>query len=130
MIVCDTNILVEFYKGNSRIVSELRDIGQKQMAISAITQGELCFGALNKSEMKKIMRHLALLNIIPLDTTISEKFSRLMEKYSLSHKLAIPDALIAATSLVYEKDLYTLNIKDFQFIEGLELYIPSASNDA
>ena len=35
-----------------------------------------------------------------------------MENYSLSHKLSIPHALIAATALVNQIDLYTL--KTFQ----------------
>ena len=45
-----------------------------------------------------------------------------MANYSLSHKLTIPDALIAATALVNDLELYTLNIKDFRFIENLRLY--------
>lgn len=45
-----------------------------------------------------------------------------MACYSLSHKLTIPDALIASTALVKNLALYTLNIKDFRFIEGLSLY--------
>ena len=45
-----------------------------------------------------------------------------MERYCLSHKLAIPDALIAATALVNDMSLYTLNLKDFRFIERLNLY--------
>jgi predicted nucleic acid-binding protein len=47
-----------------------------------------------------------------------------METYSLSHKLSIPDALIASTALVHKIDLYTLNLKDFRFIEGLNLHEP------
>lgn len=46
-----------------------------------------------------------------------------METYSLSHKLSIPDAIIAATALVYDLELYTLNLKDFRFIPGLTLYL-------
>ena len=45
-----------------------------------------------------------------------------MANYSLSHKLTIPDALIAATALANDLELYTLNIKDFRFIENLRLY--------
>ena len=48
-----------------------------------------------------------------------------METYSLSHKLTIPDALIASTALVYSLDLYTFNLKDFRFITGLNLYTGS-----
>jgi tRNA(fMet)-specific endonuclease VapC len=42
----------------------------------------------------------------------------------LSHKLSIPDALIAATALAHEAALYTLNVKDFYFISKLTLYSP------
>jgi tRNA(fMet)-specific endonuclease VapC len=38
--------------------------------------------------------------------------------------LALPDALIASTALVYNLDLYTTNRKDFDFIEGIKLYNP------
>jgi predicted nucleic acid-binding protein len=32
MILCDTNILIEFYKSNDLVVQELRQIGQDQLA--------------------------------------------------------------------------------------------------
>lgn len=50
MILCDTNIIIEFYKNNSQIISELRFIGQSNIAISAITKAELYFGTLNKAD--------------------------------------------------------------------------------
>ena len=42
----------------------------------------------------------------------------------LSYKLSVPDALIAATALSQDIPLYTLNLKDFQFIPGLILHKP------
>lgn len=125
MILCDTNILIEFYKNNPQVVQELRQIGPGQLAVSAITQAELCFGALNKAELKKIKRHLSLLVQVPLDVSVSTIFLQLMESYSLSHKLTIPDALIAATALVHNLELYTLNVKDFRYISNLNLYQPA-----
>lgn len=124
MILCDTNIIIEFYKNNSQIISELHFIGQSNIAISAITNAELYFGALNKAELKKIRKHLSSIRLFPIDISISKKFISLMENYSLSHKLCIPDALIAATALIYSIELYTLNSKDFHFIENIQLYKP------
>ena len=124
MILCDTNILIEFYKNNPQIVQELRQIGQSQLAVSPITQAELYFGAFNKAELKKIKQHLSLLSQFPLDVAVSTLFLQLMESYSLSHKLSLPDALIAATALVHNLELYTLNTKDFRFISNLKLYQP------
>lgn len=123
MILCDTNILVEFYKNNPTVINELRKIGINQIAISIITQAELYYGAINKVEFARIQKHLNLLNNIPIDEQISDQFIQLMSRYSLSHKLAIPDALIAATALVHDMSLYTLNLKDFRFLEGLKLYV-------
>jgi tRNA(fMet)-specific endonuclease VapC len=122
MILCDTNILIEFYKNNLQVVEELRRIGLNRLAVSSVTQAELYFGAINKAELKKIRQHLALLHHFPLDIPISTLFLQLMETYSLSHKLSLPDALIAATALSHDLALYTLNRKDFRFISGLKLH--------
>jgi tRNA(fMet)-specific endonuclease VapC len=124
MILCDTNILIEFYKGNSTLIQELGKIGLAQLAISIVTQAELYYGALNKAELLRIQKHLNLLHNLPIDHQVSSQFIQLMAQYSLSHKLAIPDALIAATALVNDLEIYTLNIKDFRFIENLRLYQP------
>jgi tRNA(fMet)-specific endonuclease VapC len=122
MILCDTNILIEFYKNNSIIVNELRLIGVERLSISVVTQAELYYGALNKVELLKIQKHLNLLHNFSIDNQVSIQFIQLMERYALSHKLTIPDALIAATALVNNVDLYTLNVKDFRFIEGINLH--------
>ncbi len=61
MILCDTNILIEFYKDNPSVKSVFRESGVANLAISAVTIGELYFGARDKSELHKIKKHLALL---------------------------------------------------------------------
>ena len=127
MILCDTNILIEFYKNNTAIIQELRQIGSQNLTISIITRAELYYGALNKNELNRIQEHLDLLQNIPIDRPISEQFIQLMAQYSLSHKLTIPDAMIAATALTHNISLYTLNLKDFRFIQGLKIYESSLS---
>jgi predicted nucleic acid-binding protein len=122
MILCDTNILIEFYKGNQKIVETLQNIGPSNLAISAVTTGELYYGAKDKRELRKIQKHLSLLQQIPLDEEISAHFISLLGAYSLSHKLSIPDALIAATAISQNIPIYTLNVKDFQFIPKIQLY--------
>ena len=124
MILCDTNILIEFYKGNQNILDVFHAIGPSNLAISVITVGELYYGAKDKRELRKIQKHLALLQQIPLDGEISARFIKLLGDYSLSHKLSIPDALIAASAICQRIPLYTLNTKDFRFIPELELHTP------
>lgn len=125
MILCDTNILIEFYKNNQSVVRELQRIGVDNVAVSAITVAELYYGALNKRELRQIKNHLALLPQLPLTSQITQAFLSLMEDYALSHKIALPDALIAATALEHGIELYTLNIRDFRYIRELSLHTPA-----
>jgi predicted nucleic acid-binding protein len=124
MILCDTNILIEFYRNNQDVISELQQIGLENLSVSTITIGELYFGAKDRRELLKIKKHLSLLNQIPIDLEVSEITLSLLETYALSHRLSLPDAIIAATALRHQTTLYTLNMKDFRFIDGLSLYKP------
>jgi tRNA(fMet)-specific endonuclease VapC len=124
MILCDTNILIEFYKGNSEIIDELQKTGFVNLAVSVVTIGELFYGARDKQELGRIQKHLSLINRISLDADISSHFLALLEEFALSHKLSVPDALIAATALSQGISLYTLNLKDFRFIPNLKLHQP------
>jgi tRNA(fMet)-specific endonuclease VapC len=124
MILCDTNILIEFYKGNPAIIDELHNIGLPDLAVSIITTGELFYGARDKLELARMQKHLALVKQISLDEEISDQFLALLEEYALSHKLSVPDALIAATALSHNLPIFTLNVKDFRFIPNLKFHSP------
>ncbi|MGB3586321.1 MAG: type II toxin-antitoxin system VapC family toxin [Tunicatimonas sp.] len=122
IVLCDTNILVELSKRNSDIIYELKAIGSANIAVSAITAGEFIFGALDKADLAKILKALNAITIIQVNESISELAVELVKQYGLSHTLAVPDALIAATALTRKIPLYTLNQKDFRFIPKLQLY--------
>ena len=122
MILCDTNILIEFYKGRADVMEIFNAVGISNLAVSVVTVGELFYGARDKRELRNLREHISLLNQIPIDEHISNVYLSLLEKYSLSHRLSIPDALIAATALYHSIPLYTLNVKDFRYISGLSIY--------
>jgi len=121
-ILCDTDVIIEFYKNNQKIVSKLRLIGENNIAISTITAAELIFGAINKKELKQIKKDIKNLKTVHLNHQTEKIFLQLLEKYSLSHNLKIPDALIASSAISNEIKLFTLNKKDFKFIEEVNLY--------
>lgn len=101
MILCDTNILIEFYKDNVTVIESLRSIGVNHIAVSVITKAELFYGARNKQEMQRISKHLDLCHGYPITIEVSHLFIELMATYSLSHKPSIPDMLIAATAMIH-----------------------------
>lgn len=122
LILCDTNIIIEVYKENQSIITVLEKIGQQNLAISDVTCAELLYGARNKKELQIIKRDLKKLVVFSINETISKTAVSLVEKFSLSNNLTLPDALIASTALYNGVNLYTLNKKDFRYIEKVELF--------
>jgi hypothetical protein len=122
MILADTNILIELFKGNQSVLADLQQIGPNNIAISAVTVMELYCGALNKLELQRIRKHLRAFHLCPIKPEMSDQATVLIERYAKSHGLLIPDALIAATALFNNYPLLTLNLKDFRYIDGLMLH--------
>lgn len=121
-MLCDTDVIIEFYRNNPDIIAELKKIGQQNIAVSTVTAGELIYGALNRRELTQIKKDLKNLILIDIDNKICDLFLELLSKYALSHKLAIPDGFIAATAIANNIELFTLNLKDYRFIDNLKLY--------
>ncbi len=121
MILCDTDVLIEYLKGNRRVKEEFDNLGVDILAISAISLMEVYYGALNKRELITIKRALKNFTIIPLNEDITDIAIGLIEKYSKSYGLKIPDALIAATSIYASVPLWTFNKKDFKYIKNIKL---------
>ena len=122
IVVCDTNIIIEYFKENISVIREMENIGYENLAVSSVTVGEMYFGALNKTELVKIKMRMDKFFSFHLDGKISELFIDLMYEHVLAHKLTLPDALIASTCIANDVELYTLNTRDFKFISKLKLY--------
>ncbi len=71
LIICDTNILIEFYKGNHKIIENLKKIGEENIALSSVTAAELIFGALNKRELNNIKEDIQQLEVLQINKEIS-----------------------------------------------------------
>ena len=122
MVLIDTNIVIEWLKGNEDIIRNLELIGYNELGISSITKMEVLIGARNASELKVLEKAINSLDVYHLNARISKEGVLLIKKFKLSHNLQIPDALIAATSMIYQVELFTLNKKDFHFIQDIKLW--------
>ena len=126
LVLCDTNILIDVLRGNEGTKQVLEQIGFENICISIITKAELLYGVRDKQEKTQLTRLLTGLTVYQLTDEISNVFDGLMMDYSLSHKIGIPDALIAATAIVNNISLITSNMKDFKFIPEIEFVVSAA----
>ena len=126
-VVCDTDVMIDYLDRlnarheETKIVLE-DVIGLDNVCISAITNMELLQGAVNKTDLAKINKNINRFNVVLIDHHITYKAISLVQAYSLSHKLGLPDGLIAATAITVDIDLFTYNKRDYKFIPELKLF--------
>jgi predicted nucleic acid-binding protein len=74
-----------------------------------VTASELIFGAADKKHHLRLSTFISSSIVIPIDKEISDLHFELVKKYSLSYRLKVQDALIAATALTFELPFYSNN---------------------
>ena len=126
MVVLDTNIIIDHLRQPKKKETALAKIAKQkpkeELAISMISVQELYEGRSTRNEEKE--RYL-LATIVPLQILLyTYEVAQLAGKIArdLDRSIELADAAIAATAIVNGAQLFTLNKKDFQGIEGLELF--------
>ncbi|HEY5391871.1 MAG TPA: type II toxin-antitoxin system VapC family toxin [Hanamia sp.] len=116
----DSNTVIDYMEGKMpvRALEEMDKIIDQKAKISVITQMEILgwFGATSVQ--------LNLLNEFVADAIVFDLTSEMINrtiKIRQQYKIKLPDAIIAATALVYDLNLLSLNIRDFKNIDGLKI---------
>jgi len=119
----DTNIIVDLFIGNNEIKQQMDLL--KVPIVSAITIGELYFGAEKSSQkqkhLKQVDEFVEICTILDIDITTTKIYGKIKNELKKKGK-PIPenDIWIAATSIQYDLTLMTKD-KHFREIKGLDL---------
>jgi hypothetical protein len=126
MTVLDTDVFIDHFRGVEAATAYIQSLEVGQRATTDVTIMELYRGATNRDELSTIERFLARnrFMILPVTAVASQQAVQLVKRYTLSHGLGLPDALIAAIALETEHTLVTGNVRDFVFIEHLHVMRP------
>lgn len=124
----DTNVIIDFLKGEKQAFQTLQSIKKDQLFISVITIAEYNYGALRTVKIQKTLdlftdfSEQANIIVVPIEKPVAEKFAQIQAQLSRKGKLRpVFDLLIASTCLVNDYILVTRNKKDFKGIEGLKI---------
>lgn len=121
ILMLDTNILVDYLRQKPKALAFIENYGKANLAILPIVSMEVYQGVLDKKDLMRTRKKLNGFASLPLTQEIVQLAMQLQQRYILSHHVGIPDTLIAATALVFDLELKTLNLKDFQFIPTLKV---------
>ena len=113
MILCDTGVFIQLVRGNSTFEREILRIGSGNLGISDISVGDIYFG-IRRGESRRTKELIRYFQRFTLSKDVSKLFVEIMSDRSLP-RMTIPDALIAATAITNQIQLFTLNVNDFKF---------------
>jgi predicted nucleic acid-binding protein len=123
MFLLDTNTIIYYLKGSLPLsgMKAISAIVDDRPSISVITKIELLgFNAPNAREREFTDQFVEASFIFNLNDAIVNQTIELRKK----HKIKIPDAIIAATAMVFNLTLITHNIDDFNKIFNLQCTDP------
>ena len=123
----DTNICI--YIKNHRpaeVLARFSKLPPGKVVMSAITYGELCFGAEKSSkskESRQILEQLiTLIPVLPLDETVSTHYGKIRLHLQTSGKpIGNNDLWIASHALANKLILVTNNVAEFERVPGLRV---------
>ena len=124
-LILDTNIIIDFMRGNKEVVNRLRGLNEKYaLATTDVSVFELYKGAYksksrekNLTIVKGLIDNLLLISADKGSMEVAAKISVDLEKKGRT--IDIRDLFIGSICLANSCKLLTRNVKDFENIPGL-----------
>lgn len=122
----DTNIVIYTMKNRPQQVQKRFQKHEGEMCISAVTLGELVFGAEHSQQVERNLTDIealvARLEVLPLDSRAAYHFGQIRAAlYAIGQPIGPYDMLIAGHARASGLILVTNNINEFERVPGLLL---------
>lgn len=113
-VLLDTDVIIEFLKGNQTIRGRLRGLLVQGVHVSytPVSIAEIHAG-MRSGEEREVEAFFAALDSIPIDSEVGKKAGEYLRTYAKSHRVELGDALVAAAASLRDLALWTLNRKHY-----------------
>lgn len=122
----ETNIVIYTMKNRPPQVKRRFQKHHGQLGISAVTLGELIFGAEHSRQVERNLADIeamtSRLKVLPFDDTAACHFGQIRaELYRISSPIGPYDMMIAGHARACGLKLVTNNVKEFERVQGLQI---------
>ena len=125
MFLLDTNVCVDFLAGNGRVSEHLVALEQAEVYLSAITIGEMAYGAMRSSrpaeEILRLQRLMADATVLPVDVRVSLEYGILKSQLAASGQLLEDNDLFIASTAISHGLILVTHDKGFSRIPNLRI---------
>jgi predicted nucleic acid-binding protein len=114
----DTNIIIYYLNGDEIAINWFKE-NKDRLSISIIASLEVLSYPFTEQEDRIVRHFLGAFRLFDLDQSIFEKTIKLRR----THKIKLPDSIIAATASCHNLTLVTKNVSDFNNL-NIEIFNP------
>lgn len=123
MYLLDTDVCIAVIRGRASVIGRMREQRPGDLGVTAMTEAELRFGALNAANtaagiaaVEALVASLAA--VVPFDRTAARHHAEIC--YALrAQRIGERDLVIASVAVAYGVTLVTGNIREFSRVPGL-----------
>lgn len=122
-ILVDTSVIIAYLRKKNKEDTLLYKLaGSYQLYTSSVVEFELFCGALDKEKHQSVEDVLSAFTILPFSSDISQEAAHIYKNLKQNNLLIeIRDIFIAATAVVNNMPLVTVNKNHFDRIQNLQL---------
>ena len=118
LILLDTDVLVDFFRGHGKAVAFV-NAHSARIILSSIVVAELYAGVKGDAEQAALEDFVSLFRVVPVSAVIAKAGGLYKRDYGKSHGVGLADAILAATAEAENAKLKTLNTKHYPMLKGL-----------
>ena len=118
-VLVDSDVLIEVLRGrNEGLIAAWNELSETSDAVlcSPVTVAELWNGARPKEHVA-LAQFFKTLVCVPIDAGMGEQAGKYLSQFRKSHGLEMADALIAASAVSNQAELWTRNTKHYPMKE-------------
>ena len=127
MYLLDTNVCIRLLKGDSpSITARLRAHEPHEIRLSAITKGEMLYGARHsqrvEGNLNRVLAFAAPFISLPFDDVCAEHYARIRADLAVRGLIiGAMDLCLAAIAYTHDCTLVTHNVQEFRRVLGLRI---------
>jgi tRNA(fMet)-specific endonuclease VapC len=122
MFIADTDVLIDFLRGEGEAERIALEIGTGRLCTTAISAFELWAGSKSPQQVATVEPLLAAVTVLPLDVACARRAGEIRRELERAgQKIGMADSLIAGIAVERDAILITRNRKHYARVSGLKL---------
>jgi hypothetical protein len=114
----DTDVTIDFLRGQKQATTLFKS-ESGSICFSVITIAEIYAGIRDTREEAEVERLFSIFPVLSTTGEVARLAGHLVKQYGKSYSVEIPDALIAATCIINNTELLTLNVRHYPMFQNL-----------